>query len=234
MTLPAHLSVSSIQTYARCPAQWHRRYVLKIQDPPTAPMAFGKAFATALEALHKHQDAEAAWVQAHAAALPGIHPSAEFGLTLLRLYRERGVIAGVPEQRFRLKLPDRSLPPLLGFMDLMTPRGVVEVKTSAARWDQTRCDAELQAAAYAWAFGELNKRPAEHVRYLVFSTRTPSLTEILTYPGANELRLFELAAIAAWDGITGGRFDGCGRCALCKPAAAYDGPTLEFKTGGEK
>jgi hypothetical protein len=34
------------------------------------------------------------------------------------------------------------------------------------------------------------------------------------------LRLFELAAIVAWRGIVAGKFDGCGKCGVCKPPAA--------------
>jgi hypothetical protein len=33
------------------------------------------------------------------------------------------------------------------------------------------------------------------------------------------LRLFELAAIVAWRGVVAGKFDGCGKCAVCKPPA---------------
>ena len=50
--LPRHLSVSSVELYARCPAQWKRRYVDRVIDPPNRAMAWGTAFHKALEAVH--------------------------------------------------------------------------------------------------------------------------------------------------------------------------------------
>jgi len=233
-----HLSVSSVQQYRRCPAAWAARYRDKLQTPPTPAMAFGRAFATALEALHLGQDADAAWVLTHAAALPGgIRPGAEYGLRLLQLYRDQGVYSGVPERRFELHLPDRrAVPiPILGYVDLWTPNGLVEVKTSAAKWDFTRARSELQAAAYWYAWRQTEGRAPEHVTYLIFDTRTPGLTTIQVWPDANDLRLFEMACAGAYRGIRAGQFDPCGRqsCDTCRvPGAADDRtPTLLFGGG---
>lgn len=216
--LPRHLSVSAVQAYARCPLAWKRRYIDGLEEPPSAPMSFGKAFALALEAHPRGQDADVAFVKAHAET-GNAHPGAQHGLRLLDLYRERYDLDGEPEQRFSLHLPDRErVPvPILGFMDLEREDEVVEFKTSRNQWTQARADAEYQSAVYGWAFRERHKRRPHRVRYLVFSTRSVDVQEIETHPDGNDLRLFELAASVAWRGIVGGSFEGCGRCSVCKP-----------------
>lgn len=214
---PRHLSVSAVQSYARCPACWHRRYVERTPEPATPPMAFGKAFAEALEAHHRGGDAEAVFARAH--AVTGVaHPGAEHGLRLLDLYRERYSLVGTPERKFELYLPDRvQVPvPILGFLDLETDREVVEFKTSRNPWSEARAASEYQAAVYAWAFQRANQRRPDGVRYLIFSTRSPDVQEILVHPSGSDVRLFELAAIATWRGIVGGKFEPDRACRTCR------------------
>jgi hypothetical protein len=216
--LPKYLSVSSVQLYARCPAQWYRRYVEKVADVKTPPMAFGSAFALALEAHHRGQDGDTVFAREHAEqGMP--MPGAEHGLRLLGLYRERFNFTGTPEQKFSLYLPDRRhVPvPILGFMDLETDEEVIEFKTARRPWTQARADAEFQSAVYGWAFRQRRRRPVSCVRYLVFSTRTVDVQEIVTVPTVSDLRLFELAAGVMWRGINMGIFEGCGRCPVCRP-----------------
>ena len=232
---PTHLSVSSVQLYARCPAAWKRRYIDDIHDPPTPPMAFGRAMANALEALHRGEDAEVVFAREHAAALVvGISPPADYGLRLLRLYRERGVFAGTPERRFELYLPDRvQVPvPIVGFFDLETDRGVVEFKTSRAAWTQGRVANEAQAAVYGWAYQRLHGRRPDGVTYVVMSTRIPMIEVFEAHPSGSDLLLFELQAITVWKGITQGRFDPCGRCEVCQPQqAGIESPGLTLVVG---
>jgi hypothetical protein len=66
--LPKRLSVTAVEAYIRCPAAYERRYVHGVIDPPSPPMSFGRCMATALEALHRGQDGEVAWLRAYAAA----------------------------------------------------------------------------------------------------------------------------------------------------------------------
>lgn len=184
-------------------------------------MSFGKAFALALEAHHRGQDGDVAFVRAHAAA-GNAQPGAEHGLRLLDLYRERFNFEGTPEQKFSLYLPDREqIPvPILGFMDLECAEEVVEFKTSRNPWTQSRADAEYQSAVYGWAFQRRHRRRPLGVRYLVFSTRTVDVQEIVTHPTGSDLRLFELAARIMWRGVSSRQIQGCGRCHVCKPPAA--------------
>lgn len=219
--LPEHLSVSAVQTYARCPLAWKRRYVDRVADAPTPPMSFGKAFALAVEAHHRGQDADTAFARAHAET-GNAQPGADHGLRLLDLYRSRYSFEGEPEARFSLHLPARDqVPvPIRGFMDLECESEVVEFKTSRNPWTQARADAEYQSAMYGWAFQQRHQRRPECVRYLIFITRTVDVQELETHPDGNDLRLFELAAIVTWRGIVNQRFEGCGKCAACKPKPA--------------
>lgn len=230
--LPQHLSVSSVQLFARCPLAWRRRYIDGIATPPTPPMSFGAAFATAMEVQHRGEDADTAFVRAHAAT-DNAYPGAEHGLRLLDLYRERFGFTGTPEQQFRLHLPDRrQVPvPILGFMDLERDDEVVEFKTSRNPWSQARANAEYQSAVYGWAFRERHCRRPLCVRYLVFSTRSVDVQEIETYPSGSDLRLFELAAIVTWKSIVKGAFDGCGKCASCRPVEDTAWPDFSIAGG---
>lgn len=218
--LPKHLSVSAVQAYARCPLAWKQQYIEGFKQPATPPMSFGLAFAKAMEAHHRGQDAETTFARAHAIT-GNASPGAEHGLHLLSLYRERYNLDGRPEQRFSLYLPDRQqVPvPILGFMDLERDDEVVEFKTSRNPWTQARADAEYQSAVYGWAFRQRHQRRFQRVRYLIFSTRTVDVQEIETQPTGSDLRLFELAAIVTWKGIVGGSFNGCGKCQVCRPVA---------------
>jgi len=222
--LPDHLSVSSIQLYRRCPAQWKRRYIDGIVDPPSPAMAFGKVFALALEAHHLGADGDVVITRTHAASR-NARPGADYGLHLLKLYRDRFDLDGKPERPFTLFLMDRQrVPvPIHGVMDLERSDEVIEIKTARNPWSQERADSEYQAATYSWAFEQLHGRPPRQVRYLIFSTRSVSVQEIITHPTASDFRQFELAAVAVWQGIVRGDFDGCGRCSLCRPPATeYD------------
>jgi len=211
--------------------------VLKVHDPMPGYVTFGGIFANALEALHRGYDGETELVKLHAAAVKAGHavqPGADYGLKLLAKYREHGIYVGEPEKRFSLHLPDRQLVPLpiLGYMDLMTDTEVVEVKTtrSPASWTQARVDSEYQACMYRYAYHRLNGRKAERVRYLIFGTVTPTLTVLETYPTGDDLRLFELAAGAALNGIAAEKFDKtCGECPACMEGVEV--PELVTDTG---
>jgi hypothetical protein len=211
----------------RCPADWYRHYVERRPTPDTPPLAFGRAFARALEALHRGADAELAWVQAYQQWVQPLRaqgqraPSLQHGLALLALYRRHGVAPGEPEVRFELFLPDRTrVPvPIVGYLDLAGPAEVVEFKTAATRWDQARVDRSWQAAVYRWAFQQTRGYRPTHVRFVVFSTRQVALEEFVTYPSGGDLRLFEQQAAAVWRGLVAGAFPRrCGQCAACRGA----------------
>lgn len=196
-------------------------------------MTFGSAFHKGVEAIHRGQDGDVAFVRAHASLQPRPVPGAEHGLALLRLYRERGVIPCEPEKKFRVYLPDRARCPLpiLGFIDGLAEDHVVEVKTARGGWTEARAALEPQAALYAYAFKQLTGQRPTGVRYLIFSTTTPRLDEYFVTPGGDELRLFEHAAAGVYAGIVRGNFDPCGACWFCRPpstAASADTPSMDW------
>lgn len=240
---PRHLSVSSVSLYIRCAQQWKQRYVDKLVTPTTAPQAWGKAFHAALEALHRGQDAELAWIAAWNAAAEGFAvtgqafgPGKAHGLALLERFRELGLDAedGESERKFVLPFPSGNIPvPLLGFIDFNAPqtRHYRDYKTSGGNyWNQTKVDLEPQKEAYGWAYQQINKHRAERALWVVCSTQKPIIDVYETTPSADGFRLFEKQAEAVWRGIVAQEFTGCGTCEACKPkparAASTDGPSF--------
>jgi hypothetical protein len=223
---PKYLSVTAVDSYLRCPAAYRRRYIDGIKDAPTGPMAFGRVFAKALEAIHRGLDGDLVFVQEYAAALRELQAAgtsmttpARHDLAILDRYRLRGVLEGTPEARFELFLPDRrAVPvPILGFMDLLAEKDLAEFKTSATRWTQARVDASMQGHLYGLAFHRLRGRRPDCVRFLILSTRYVGLQELEMQPTTDGVRLFEAQAAAVWRGIVAGDFSPrCGRCQACR------------------
>jgi hypothetical protein len=244
--LPRHLSVSSVELYARCPAQWKRRYIDKA-DAPTVPMVWGSAFHKALEAAHNGESAELAWVRAWnetqaevAARGEMLAPGKTHGLALLDEFERRGLNAVCPaEVKFLLPFPSgkivhprtRKSIPLLGYADAFHPEETREYKTSAGGWwSEVKAQLAHQTHVYGWA----RQRTLHHrrpMRYVIFGTRRPTVTEYLVEPSPDGMRLFEKLAEGVWDGIVNARYDGCGTCDLCVPRDAVDG-ALSFDLEG--
>jgi hypothetical protein len=225
---PRHLSVSSVELYARCAAQWKRRYVNGVIDPPNRAMAWGSAFHSALEAGHNGDDAAVAWLHAwnvgrDKLALQGLSfgPGKPHGLELLDEYAERGLDVECPaEVKFVLPFPSGNIPvPLLGYVDAFAPNDTREYKTSAGGWwSQLRADMSHQAQVYSW----VRQRMLNHrkpVRIVVFGTRAVTIDEYIVETSPDGMRLFERLAEGVWDGIVNERFDGCGDCFVCKPGS---------------
>lgn len=225
---PRHLSVSSVQTYVRCAAQYKARYVDRLVTPTSMPQAWGTAFHKALEALHRGQDAEMAWIKAWNAASGAFSPAVFMpgkmhGLELLEAFRARGLdtVKGEPEQKFVLPFPSRSIPvPLLGYIDFCAPedRHYRDYKTtSGSSWTQTKVDLEPQVHVYGWAYQKLYRHRADRALWVIFSTVSPTITPLETVPSPDGFRLFEQTAESVWRGITEGRYEGCGECDVCNP-----------------
>jgi hypothetical protein len=242
---PRHLSVSSVGLYVRCPAQFRRRYVDRLVTPTTAAQATGTAFHKALEAEHRGQDSERAWIAAAndaeaILALTGqtLTMSKSHGLELLNEYRRRGLggAKGEPERKFVLRFPSSAIPvPLLGYMDLPVPeeRHFRDYKTSGmAYWTQTKVDLEPQMHAYGWAYQQLYRHRPEYALWVVFNTQRLAVDEYRALPSPDGFRLFEKQAEGTWKGIVEGRYDGCGEkaCEVCTPPTekASNGPTVEW------
>lgn len=245
--LPQHLSVSAVSLYARCPAQWRRRYVDRVVEPATAAQATGTAFHKALEALHRGRDGELAWIAAAdeaeallAQAGQSLTMSKEHGFKLLKLYRERGLDAatGEPERMFKLAIPLSTIPvPILGFIDLTVPseREFRDFKTTGGTyWTQAKVDLEPQVAVYGWAYQKLYHHRAQRALWCVFNTNTAALDVYETEPSTDAFRVFIQAAELVWKGISEQRFEGCGTCSLCAPKRVkVDGSAPSFVWGDQ-
>lgn len=239
---PTHLSVSSIELFARCPMQWRARYVHKLAGTTNPAMLFGKAFHAALEAEHRGEDADlaliAAWNAADAdlsASGQQMNPGKAHALALLDEYRRLGLGGqmGEPERKFLLPLPTPNVPvPVLGYIDLPIPerRRFREFKTTMTQaWTPLKVSLEHQLHVYGWAYQNTYHHRAEAAEYVIFGTVNPTVTVIEATPLPAGFRVFEKAAEAVWKAIEDERFDGCGACYLCKPAADTSGPTIAWE-----
>lgn len=239
---PRHLSVSSVSLFERCPAQWKRRYVDKLAEPTSVPMLFGIVFHKALEAEHRGDDSEraliAAWNAAeHSIAASGqqLHPGKTHALALLDEYRRLGLGGqmGKPEHKFVIPLPTFKVPvPVLGYVDLLLPdrRRFREFKTtSTTSWNATKIALEHQNHVYGRAYQAAEGHWPEAAEYVIFGTGNPTVELIEATPQPDGFRLFVKSCEGVWKAITEQRYDGCGKCDVCKPPVAKDGPTLDME-----
>lgn len=242
---PKHLSVSAVQLYVTCPAQYRRRYVDRLVTPTNLYMSFGTVFHKALEAEHRGQDSERAliaeWNKRQAildAANLGTMPSKTHALALLDEYKARGLggKVGIPERKFVRRLPTANVPvPILGYVDLTLPerRRFRENKTtSGTSWTREKAQSEHQLHVYGWDYQMTYRHRAECAEYVIFGTVTPTVEVLEVVPSPDGLRLFETATEAVWQGILEGKYDGCGTCEeLCKPPVKRpdNGPTVTWE-----
>lgn len=241
---PRHLSVSAVQLYAKCPAQFRQRYVDKLVSPTNPPLMFGKVFHAALEAEHKGENAERALIQAWNAADADLASSGQqlspdkvHALALLGAYQAGGYGGrmGIPERMFKLPFPSPTIPvPVLGYIDLMLPeqRRLREYKTtSGTSWTETKVALEHQLHVYGWVYQRLFHHRVQCAEYMIFSTITPTFYVIEAEPSPDGFRLFQTVAEGVWNGIVNERYDGCGVCPeLCKPPTAKpaNGPSFDW------
>lgn len=242
---PRHLSVSSVALYAKCPAQFRQRYVDRLVTPTTAAQATGTAFHKALEAEHRGQDSERAWIDAANAADAMLVASGQtitmskvHGLELLNEYRRRGLGGqrGEPERKFLLPFPSPRIPvPLLGYIDLPVPseRHFRDFKTTGmSYWTQAKVDLEPQKEVYGWAYQRLYRHRPEYALWVVFNTQQLAIDEFRTVSSPDGFRLFERQAEGVWQGIVEGRYEPCGECTeLCKPpqSRVSKGPQVQWE-----
>lgn len=166
----------------KCPACWREKYIERVEGDPTINMIFGRAMSEALQCLHNGGDAVTcfarAWSrQAHVAeklgaiVSAGVLPTADLGIMFLKQYQDGGIYSGTPEKQFEVRIKQLPLP-VLGYFDLQEengrgkPLGIVEFKTTTAKWDQQRVDTEFQGTVYWCAYWTLY-RELPHLTYVV-------------------------------------------------------------------
>ncbi|MFA6958357.1 MAG: PD-(D/E)XK nuclease family protein [Thermoanaerobaculia bacterium] len=239
---PAHLSVSQVNLYLRCPRAYLFRYIER-REPERASidLVFGKAVHSAI----------GWWVEER---LKGVVPE---GTALARTFRadftaestidkldlddkdpaelktlgERlvglaahalsAVTPVASELRFEVELIDpisrRALPvPLLGFIDLVLEEDVIgEIKTAARKTSVGSYLLQLAAYRYAWRKTK-NSIPRLQVIELL-KTKEPDILVIEADVSDRDERWFAEVATAAYASITRDAFHPvpnylCGRC----------------------
>ena len=166
---PSHLSASAIADWVRCPLLWYGRRVAKWPQPPSAPMALGKALHAAFEAHHRNRDAELVLLTSWRDAVSDRQVLFPAALAALERYIRHNPRQpnDRPEVRFNLPIPGLPGVTLLGYLDLLRGWEVHELKSckAATTWTQEKVDGALQGTAYWWAFGQLRQREPSHVVY---------------------------------------------------------------------
>lgn len=157
----AYLSPSRLSCYEYCPAEFHKRYVLKRDQPPNVERMFGTAVHKGLEAQFSEQDDELAFLrewkrarvelqEAHQAISSGLITR---GLELLAMVRRLG-LQGEPERR--IGVVHHAIPlPFIGYVDLWREGEIIDFKTTGYAWKQDKADRQMfQPAIYSQAHAD--------------------------------------------------------------------------------
>lgn len=165
---PAYLSPSRLSCYAWCPAEFHKRYVLKQDDPPTVERMFGTSVHKGLEALFKGEDAELAFLRDWRQSKRTLQAAEQVfgsgldarGLELVEMVSNLG-LQGVPEQHILIAAPDFNIP-FIGYVDLWSEGHIYDFKTTGWGWSQDKADAQIfqpaiYSQAHADAYGSIPK-----------------------------------------------------------------------------
>lgn len=159
---PAYLSPSRLSCYAYCPAEFHKRYILKQDDPPGVERMFGTSVHKGLEALFKDEDAELAFLRDWRAAKQTLQ-AAELvfgsgldarGLEIIDMVSALG-LTGESERFFMLTAPDFIIP-FLGYVDLWSEGHIYDFKTTGRGWSQDKANEQIfQPAIYSQAHADV-------------------------------------------------------------------------------
>lgn len=199
----SHLSASSIDTFLRCQQQWAFRYIEDIKSPPGIALVQGSSFHDAAEANDSHKmltgddlpleavldfgrdqfEVRSQEVEDWDGRTPGEVVDETLGL--VGAYHTELAPTVQPlatELRIDLMEPEWEIP-LIGYVDVVTPQGPIDRKTSGKRKTQTDLDRNLQAAIYqldAHRKGE----PEAFAWHVAVKTKHP-MTQVLVRPEAD-------------------------------------------------
>jgi RecB family exonuclease len=155
-------SISEIETYLRCPARWHYRYVEHLPDPPGPAAEWGLAFHQAVEAFYQRQplpelapDLAAAWTAYRDAIAQHVRPLPDW-----------------VERWVTFTLADA---PFVGRIDCVDDQLTVrDTKTRARRPTQDELNDSLQLTAYWAAVAQTLGTPPRAVAWdLLIRLKTP-------------------------------------------------------------
>jgi hypothetical protein len=220
-----HLSVSSLNLFARCPMAWKLRYVDKVLEPPSGKMTLGGAAGAAL-AQHYGRQIETGEGLSTADVLDefsaewdgrvdreevfwgsdtpgGLKDSGVAALAIYHAVIAPTVIPSTVEREFSLTWPDAPFE-LTGFLDLETVDGAVaDYKMTGQRWSAEKAAAELQPTVYL-AARRAEGNPATGFAYhTMVRTKKPS-AELVPAPRTERQldllthRVFSIARAMQW------------------------------------
>lgn len=156
-----HLSASSISTFLRCPRQFQEHYIRKTKGPSNSSLVIGSAVHLGLSRVLKDEPPGNFFeevVTEHNLKSDGIiwkdtqSSSKMWAEKMLSQYYEQvGKYLDVleTEKEMLIDIPGIDIP-LLGYIDIKTPRGVIDVKTTGyvSRTPQLNIEWKLQMNIY--------------------------------------------------------------------------------------
>ncbi len=193
-----HVSASSIEMFLRCQRQWAFRYLEGLRLPPAVAMVQGTALhagaeynyaykletgedAARDEVLDAARDAFVAG-QEHIEDWEGNEPglALDVAVWLTEVYHAELAPTVQPTAvETEFVLTDEAWPwPVLGYQDVQTAEGVIDIKTAAKKKTQADLDTSLQAGIYLL---ERNRAggPEGFSWHVAVKTKTPT-TQVLT------------------------------------------------------
>jgi hypothetical protein len=201
---------------------WREKYEYKKATKGNAPLYFGSAMSQALEALHKGQDAEVAWIKGHnhfdslliESGAGNLYPQIARGLELLGSYKRGGVFIGSPESEFSITVP-RLPVRVVGYRDLKTTDGFIEFKTSKAKWEQERIDEEIQATIYWLGHREETGQDPTQATYVIMPTSgLPNVRLHQTVRTEKQVQEFYELANTSWEQMGSGKYVANPKCPI--------------------
>ena len=235
-----HLSISSIQTYIRCPTQFFFRYILGVRESHRAgALAFGSAIHAALAyfylALMEQKEITAneltgrfaeEWKKEFSGEIPvlldnkdtfdslqdkGVGMLTCFHRDAPRPYRVVGV-----EEAFAVEIchPSSKQPTgerLVGVFDAVIQDkdgtyGILEHKTAARRFSQTRLDHDLQVTGYHHAARFMGLGEATITLQVLLKTSKPALELYQPTRTSRDITDFQRVAAGVLTAIEAGAF----------------------------
>ena len=235
-----HLSISSIQTYIRCPTQFFYRYILRVRENHRAgALAFGTAIHAALAyfylALMEQKEITAdeltcrfaeEWKKEFSGELPVLLDNKDTfdslqdkGVGMLQCFHEEATrpyrVVGV-EEPFALEIchPSSKEPTgerLVGVFDAVIQEkngtyGILEHKTAARRFPQTRLDHDLQVTGYHYAGRYMGLGKATVTLQVLLKTSKPALELYQPTRTSRDITDFQRVAAGVLAAIEAGAF----------------------------
>lgn len=194
-----HLSVSQINMYLRCPAQYKFRYIDGLILPPKTALTKGKSVHKGIEhnytqKIETFQDVKLSEVQeVTAAEFEALAPETDFEgadpgkvkdetISLVTLYHKNVAPTVQPvavEQKVEVEFENTPYT-LLGYIDVLDDNGYIrDTKTAAKSPSENEVNKSLQLTAYAMAHRTLYGKEEAGVKldYLV-QTKTPKVVTL--------------------------------------------------------